>query len=566
MIMKTTLVPRLVSLTLALLLCGTGPGFAQEPDGYGAFLDSIEVRVVNIDVVVTDRSGTFVPGLKKEDFQLFADGKPVEITHFAAYLPGAPEANSPAETAVLVDEEVPLDVVAPPPASYAILLDQTLVRPGERNSLLEQLRKFLATGLRDGDRVMLAAYDNGLRLYTDLTTDRPTVDAALAELEKRATAVSAMANREAAMMRDIARVNTADRTAVIDAENLFDQIQVLEDEALKESLSGMDALAYLSESLAGVEGRKAVLYAGGGFTATPTERLYNMWQQKFALLVLTRNAALRSPHVPEVERRQSRLIEKAGAHRVTLYSILAGPDHASAVSGVEFDTDAGPFQNTSTDPARESALAYMASATGGLTVSAGPQLAVSLHKVVADFAQYYSLAFTPSGRGSQRIEVRARPGLNVRYRNYFRAEDAGNRTSQTAVAALLFKEAPNPLEAAATSGAAKPEGKGDTLLVPVTVRVPLRHVTLLPEGDHHQARLTFDFAARDSSGRIQVMERRELPLSVPNDKMQAALRQHISFDVQLKLAPGAYRVAVLVEDQLGATRSALTLDTEVARP
>jgi VWFA-related protein len=564
-------VSRLLALALALSLCGTGPGFAQDPGGYGAFLDSIEVRLINIDVVVTDKDRRFVPGLRVDDFQLFADGKPVPITHFAAYLAGAPPA-APAEltttsngvTAVLEDPEAPEATVAPP-AAYAVLIDQTLMRPSERNGMLEQLRRFVGSGVRDGDRVLLAVYDNGLKLLTDLTTDRGVVDAALAELALRAFSPGELASQEQGILRDISRVDPNSRTAQSEAEILFDSIEMLEDRALREARAALDALSYLSDSLAGVEGRKAVLYAGGGFAKSPTERLYTAWRNTLGFVAPSRaGRTFDNRQASEIERRQSALIERAGAHRVTVYPILAGPDRLSGASA-EIGNDVGPLNNGS-DAMRQADVRRIALATGGLTITAGPQLAAALDRVADDFESYYSLAFSPVGRGGQRLEVKVPPGLEVRYRSQFRPAVPGDRSSQSAVAALLFKEGANPLEAEASAGAAKAEGKGDGLVVPVTVRVPLRHLTLLPEGDHHQARLSFDIAARDDRGRIQVMERRELPLSVPNDKLQAALRQFISFDVQVRLSPGPYRLAVMVEDQFGATRSALTVETRVVSP
>lgn len=42
---------------------------------------SVEVNEVMVPVVVKDRNGNYVRGLKKEDFQLFVDRKPVEVTY-----------------------------------------------------------------------------------------------------------------------------------------------------------------------------------------------------------------------------------------------------------------------------------------------------------------------------------------------------------------------------------------------------------------------------------------------------------------------------------------------------
>src|SRR6185369_184111 len=45
-------------------------------------VESIEVRVTNVDVVVTDKAGNPIVGLNKDDFEIFENGKPQAITNF----------------------------------------------------------------------------------------------------------------------------------------------------------------------------------------------------------------------------------------------------------------------------------------------------------------------------------------------------------------------------------------------------------------------------------------------------------------------------------------------------
>jgi VWFA-related protein len=42
------------------------------------------VELINVTVTVTDRSGRFASGLRQDDFVIFEDDKPVEVTHFSA--------------------------------------------------------------------------------------------------------------------------------------------------------------------------------------------------------------------------------------------------------------------------------------------------------------------------------------------------------------------------------------------------------------------------------------------------------------------------------------------------
>ena len=55
---------------------------AQQQDLPAVFSDAIDVRVVNIEVVVTDRNGNRVHGLKASDFELLVDGEPTPIVYF----------------------------------------------------------------------------------------------------------------------------------------------------------------------------------------------------------------------------------------------------------------------------------------------------------------------------------------------------------------------------------------------------------------------------------------------------------------------------------------------------
>ncbi|MEE9263377.1 MAG: hypothetical protein V3V11_02870, partial [Vicinamibacteria bacterium] len=45
---------------------------------------SVDVNAVALDVVVTDKKGRFVKGLKEEDFIVLEDGAPQELTFFTS--------------------------------------------------------------------------------------------------------------------------------------------------------------------------------------------------------------------------------------------------------------------------------------------------------------------------------------------------------------------------------------------------------------------------------------------------------------------------------------------------
>ena len=50
----------------------------------GSFRFKSGVELINVTATVTDASGRFVPGLRKEDFRVYEDGEPQTVTHFNA--------------------------------------------------------------------------------------------------------------------------------------------------------------------------------------------------------------------------------------------------------------------------------------------------------------------------------------------------------------------------------------------------------------------------------------------------------------------------------------------------
>ncbi len=62
-----------------------------------SFSESVEVRVLNLDVDVTDSKGIPITDLKREDFTLKIGGKPVPIDYFSTVSDGtihAPDLSS----------------------------------------------------------------------------------------------------------------------------------------------------------------------------------------------------------------------------------------------------------------------------------------------------------------------------------------------------------------------------------------------------------------------------------------------------------------------------------------
>jgi len=74
----------LLIFPLGIPFANTGVGTQSPPSNGEPYTVSDNVDLVLLDVGVRNPHGGFVSGLKKSSFQVFEDGRPREITHFAS--------------------------------------------------------------------------------------------------------------------------------------------------------------------------------------------------------------------------------------------------------------------------------------------------------------------------------------------------------------------------------------------------------------------------------------------------------------------------------------------------
>jgi len=158
--------PALLSAVLLTPLAAAPPPPPAEP-----FAESVDVSVVNVEVYVDDKDGKRVHGLKREDFEISEDGKPIAISNFYAV-----DGEAPAGTADAIPDEQRLYL--------AIFIDERSLAVSARHRMIPILKSFVVGRLRPGDRVLLVSYDGSIRVLQGPTTEPAAMDAALGKLAK----------------------------------------------------------------------------------------------------------------------------------------------------------------------------------------------------------------------------------------------------------------------------------------------------------------------------------------------------------------------------------------------
>lgn len=539
---------------LALLLVSAAAAQAPEP----RFADELDVEVVGLDVVVSTEDGSTVPDLAAEDFEVLDDGQPVRITHFA-------QGDSRSD-----------------PLHLVLLFNDAEIPPADRPAAFAGVRRQLDRLLGAADRVLVARQGSGIRITQPFTSDRALVEAALDRLQAEPPGVPADSTARKAVLDEIRLGDAASSSAIgpaparggemqtnteLAAGTSLTSVRAYTDRRRAEALQSLSSLERLVAALGGLPGRKALLLVGAGYDLRPGEAVYQTWLDKYRT-----TSAARGGGSVDMERSGQDLRETvrqiaagASANRVTLYSASPADLGGGAQARPDFRTLSATASSGET-PSEES-LRLLTSGTGGLSVFNLEGIDRLSERMDEDLRSRYSLAYPSPHQGDgawHSIEVRARrPGVRVRSATGYRAKSPDQRTQELAAAALLLDMADNPLDLA-VEVAAPTRDRDGAYTVPVTVKVPLARLMLLPHGGEHQGRLAIFVVTRDGDGNLSPTHKLETPIRIPNAQMVTAMGQMGSYATSIRLRAGDHRLAVAVRDDVAAVESAVGVEVKVA--
>lgn len=551
------------SLTLVLLLAVAVSGQAQTPEATGTgdsgvaaegpedgmFFESVDVNVVNVQVFVTDKKGNPVTGLGIDDFELFEDKQPVKISNFFAIegrQPVAETAASSLATTTPLPEQLPEDERL----HLVVYIDNFNIRPFNRNRVFRRLREFLSQKLEQGDRVMLVTFDRSLKTRHPFTSNPDLVASALFDLEKLTGHALQYDSEHREVMRAIVESDELTRVSY--------RVTQFAESRYNDMAFALDGMREIVDSLAGVAGRKAIIYVSDGVPMTPGEDLFHALQHKFqdtGILARMRDY--------DLSRKFTRLTDVANTNEVTFYTIDAAglrvAFSGTAEQGRYSDTP-GLWQVAESMKVRnlQSPLLFMADRTGGTAIYNTNDVGDGLTRVASDFGTYYSLGYLPGHSGDGRfhkIEVKAkRKGLRVRHRRGYRDKPLPARMADSTMSTLRYGFDRNPLGISLRLGEQQAHERGN-YLVDLVVEIPMGKLTFVPQREFQEARIKLFVAAMDEDGDIAEVQEESVPIRLSLDEFEQARGANFNYSMKLLMRPGGHRIAIGIRDQVGAETS-----------
>jgi VWFA-related protein len=482
-----------IPLALAVLLTSLPPAGAQDqpqapPSVFG---EQIEVRVVNVEVVVTDRQGNRVADLKPGDFRLKVDGKTVPIEYFNEVRGGQAIAlgEGAAESSVKG-----LPSLAPGTAvgtSYLVFVDNFFSVGPRRNEVLRSLKDQLSR-LGPEDRMALVAYDGGgVRMLTSWTNSQRQLGQAIEQaIGDRALGVTRLAElRSFESSRRLPGVTFEPGPRQSFAQRL--DIEELEyaDRLATQTERAVAAAASTLRGFASPPGRKVMLLLSGGWPFSPVDFVVN-----------NPNRPVLDREVPRGEEIFRPLVDTANRLGYTVYPVdVPGVESGTVDAGLASPAPAGLNIR---EQEHQASLAFVADQTGGKALLNAQSTNV-LPAVESDTRSYYWLGFTPSWQGNDkrhRVDVEVtRPGLKVRAREDFLDLSRKAETSMMVESAMLFGSAPDSAPLAVQVGTPVASGRKE-MEVPVALAIPVDAVTFIPLEGKYVAEVELRVAAMDTAG------------------------------------------------------------------
>lgn len=515
--------------------------------------ESIDVRVTNVDVVVTDAEGKRVHGLTKDDFELFEEKKPQSITNFSEI-----RLRAPARTAAEPQRDtVPtIESAESPPRRFVLFVDNDSLHPQTRNRLIPSLEKFVEEHVRPDDVVSVVEWNRRLEILQPLTTDKSRVVKAIRELASRSSPLSVRneLQRIQKPCMDVLHMAISNQLPMLAAYNeCIGAVRIETAATVASSRQLLNAINIALGTMSGMEGKKVLILVGALLPQRPGFELFQWANAQFAPYMRGFDAA--TAREGEDARKQREMIETLGksanAHGVTLYLIAAAmtADPMSVETAeMKVDQGAGFLHMGNTEAAYET----LADRTGGMVVKQPLDLEKPFDSIAEDLESYYSLGYRPAGndRADREIVVRTRNrAYRVRARQSFALKTADDQFTDRVVSNVF---APLPSEIPVTLYAGPPKKEGSNFVVPVEIAIPAT-ITLLPDGSMLGGGFTVYIAVGNAQGAMSTMFRQPNPVRIAVAEEKAFRSTPLRFTATLTLRPGENLLSVGVIDQVSNT-------------
>jgi len=516
----------------------------------------VAADLVEVDVLVTDAQNNYIRDLKKEDFQLFEDGKPQSIANFIPIDIPIERAEQPLFTSRPIDPDVQSNEKPFAGRVYVMVLDSAHTLPQNTNLMRIAAKKFINEKLGANDLMAVVTargaaggpdegqeFTNNKRLLTAVVDKFRGTQPRSATLNKIDDAINN------------ASINAAIRAA---GGQPNDPVDLDAKEREYNARAVLEELTAVADWFSVVRGRKkSILFFSEGISYDIHDVFANQGNNSAVMIQL----------------RMQDLVRATSKANASIYAIDPRGLQGLSDASIELQTvDAGNVVLDERALASESRLAResletFASETGGFAVVNTNRLANAFDRIIAENSSYYVLAYIPpnpkrDGR-YHNINVRiTRPGLTVRFRKGY-ANPTGKppEPSKSTLPPDLLNalQSPVPVNGVGMKVFAAPfKGTAQNASVLVGIELRGRDLTTTANG-----KLEVAYSAIDSRGKSKASNRDTLVLNLRPETKARVDRDGIRMLNRIDVPPGRYQMRIAARDEGSGNVGSVLYDLEV---
>lgn len=400
-------------ITLIFLLSLSVVLFAQTPSPSPKDDDVVKIstNLIQIDVTVTDKKGNVVKDLKREDFEIYENGKLQDISNFSFISnqksqPQNPteKTNIPKPVGTLRAEQIRRTI--------ALVVDDLSLSFESAYRVRRSLKKFVDEQMQEGDLVAIIRTGAGIGALQQFTADKRLLYAAIERVKWNPQGRGGIG-----------------AFAPIGGESSIDSEEESEEEESAQTGNGQTEESFRSESFANAT-LGALQFIVGGMKDLPGRKSVILFSDGFEVFSRPSGGAGEATTALDSLRR---LVDTANRASVVFYAIdargllttnLNAVDNPPNIKGSEIQQISSSRNELLFNT--QEGLILLSQETGGFAVINNNDLNKSVGKILDD-QSYYLIGYQPDDetfnaeqRRFNKLEIKLkRPDLKARYRSGF---------------------------------------------------------------------------------------------------------------------------------------------------
>lgn len=509
----------------------------------------ISTTLIQIDVTVTDKSGKVITDLRRDEIEIYENGKKQDITGFNFVSNVRGSAEKPKETKLQAANPPPPPSAVKPEnvrRTIALVVDDLTLSFESTYFVRRALKKFVDEQMADGDLVAIIRTGAGIGALQQFTTDRRQLYAAIEAVKwnpSGAGGIGAFAPLEA-------RIDTGEEEEPEPGERTREGIEREFNDFRKSvfATGTLGAVNYVIRGMSELPGRKSIMLLSDGFK----------------LFARDATGTLDSTRVLESLRR---LVDQANRASVVVYTMDARGLQYTGLTAADDTGGRSPEQLRQAESDRseelketQDGLRYLARQTGGLSIINSNDLSGGIRRILDDQSYYLvgyepdTDTFDPKTRRFNKLDVRVtRPGTRVRYRSGFfgvsdenvrKPAETGNQKLLTALTSpFAVNDIPLRLNALFGSSAQGP-------FVRSLLHISAKDLTFTDEPNGGKKAVFDVIAVGFGNNGVPVDQvSKTYSMNINKDMFAIALEKGFVYDFSFPMKkPGAYQLRVAIRD------------------